>query len=161
MDFKQDYAYYYQVQTQMHVCKRKYCDFVVWSENEGVLVDWVLVDAMFYNNTHNDQERFFKYGILLKITGKWLMRQPISDKENVQTPMPSIAETDEEDYKKVWCYCSQPSRGEIIFCENDSCTIKWFHCDCMRIRKISKGSWRYPSCHEFPKIQKNMHSLVQ
>ena len=90
---KQEHAYYYQVQTQMHVCKCKYCDFVVWSESEGVMVDRVLVDDMFYDHIH-DLEHFFKYGILPEIIGKWLMRQPISDKENVvQSPMPSIAET--------------------------------------------------------------------
>ena len=70
---------------------------------------------MFCDNTHNDLEHFL-YGILPKIIGKWLTRQPISDKENVvQTPVPSIAEIDEEDYEKVWCNCNQPNHGEMVY----------------------------------------------
>ena len=30
---KRDHAYYYQVQVQMHVSGRRYCDFVVWEES--------------------------------------------------------------------------------------------------------------------------------
>ena len=149
-------AYYYQIQTQMYVCKRDYCDFVVWSEKEGILIDRVAVNHEFFYDIVNDLEHFFKYGILPEIVGKWYTRQPISNSDNVvQTPEPnSDNEVDEEDYQKVWCYCNQPSYGDMIFCENESCTIKWFQCECLRIRKIPKGTWRCPSCRKLPKSRK-------
>ena len=47
---------------------------------------------------------------------------------------------DNEDYKKTWCYCGQPSYGQMIHCDHESCSIEWFHCHCLRIRKIPKGT---------------------
>ena len=33
---KEDHPYFYQVQTQVHVCRLSYCDFVIWS-NEIIM----------------------------------------------------------------------------------------------------------------------------
>ena len=50
-------------------------------------------------------------------------------------------ETDEsEDMSKLWCYCNEPSFGEMIQCDNEKYTIKWFHFDCLRIRCPMKGN---------------------
>ena len=40
---------------------------------------------------------------------------------------------DAEDDSGIWCYCEQPKGGEMICCENKTCSItcKWFHLDCM------------------------------
>ena len=144
----------YQIQTQMHVCRRNYCDFVIWSE-KGILMDRVYIDSNFFDIIIDDLKHFFVYGILPEIVGKWYTRQPVANSDNI-VPIPVLTnesnESDEEDYDKVWCYCSQPSYGEMIFCENESCSIQWFHCDCLRIRKIPKDSWRCPSCRRLPLI---------
>ena len=34
MTFDTNHTYYYQVQAQIELCGAKYCDLVVWSENE-------------------------------------------------------------------------------------------------------------------------------
>ncbi len=34
---KREHPYYYQVQTQLKVCGRKYCDFVVWTKQSLAL----------------------------------------------------------------------------------------------------------------------------
>ena len=62
-------------------------------------------------------------------------------------------ETDNEDYEKVWCYCNTPSYGQMILCDNDACMIQWFYCDCLRIRKVPKGTWRCPSCRKLRKTK--------
>ena len=43
---KQKHNYYYQVQGQMHITNRKWCDFVVWNP-QGT--DKLLVDRIQYN----------------------------------------------------------------------------------------------------------------
>ena len=46
---------------------------------------------------------------------------------------------DEEDYEKMWSYYQQPSQGAMILSDNNDCTIKWFHCNCLCIRKPLNG----------------------
>ena len=60
-------------------------------------------------------------------------------------------EHDEENYEKMWCYYQQPSQGAMILSDNNDCTIKWFHCNCLRIRKPPNGKWKCPSCRKFTK----------
>ena len=49
-------------------------------------------------------------------------------------------DTDEsEDMSKVWCCCNEPSFGKMILCDNEKCTIKWYHFDCLRNRCPPKG----------------------
>jgi len=67
--------------------------------------------------------------MLPEIVGKWYTRKPVSDLDNiVHVPTTSMTESgnqeEEEDYTKLWCYCNEPSFGEMVCCENDKCTIK-------------------------------------
>lgn len=39
---------------------------------------------------------------------------------------------------EAFCFCKQPSFGEMIECESERCEIKWFHCDCV-------GAESYPA----------------
>ena len=55
--------YYYQVQTQIHICWREYCDFMVWSEKDDTLVERVPADSDFFDNIAGDLQHFFVYGI--------------------------------------------------------------------------------------------------
>lgn len=149
---KQDHAYYYQIQTQMHVCRVDYCDFVVWSEGDGVSIERVPKDEAFFQNIIGDLKHLFIYGVLPELVGKWYTRRPIANSEHIVSKPKAIDDNDDdEDYEKLWCYCNLPSHGEMILCENVSCPIKWFYCDCLRIRKIPKGRWKCPSCRKLPK----------
>lgn len=150
---KRDHAYYYQVQTQLHVCKRSYCDFVVWSEME-VIQERIEVDGDFFKSFEPDVQHFFTYSILPEIIGKWYTRAPVADSSGivpVPNPITDPQDGDDEDYEKLWCYCNQPSYGLMISCDNDSCPIIWFHGDCLRIRRPPKGKWYCPSCRKLSK----------
>ena len=152
---KKDHQYFYQIQTQMHVCRLNYCDFVVWSETDGILVERVIKDECFFLTLIPDLRHLFLYGVLPEIIGKWYTRRPVENSEQlVVVSQVTEEDNDDEDYEKLWCYCNQPSYGEMIFCDNTACQIKWFHCDCLRIRKIPKGSWKCPSCRKLPKSKK-------
>ena len=155
---KRDHTYYYQVQTQLNVTKLPYCDFVDWTEG-GIAVERITVDTTFYQAVMEDLKHFFIYGMLPEIIGKWYTRKPVADCNGV-VPLPasSTRATDtaeqSEDYSKVWCYCSQPSFGTMIMCDNSECSIQWFHCDCLRIRSPPKGKWYCPACRKLPQFNK-------
>jgi hypothetical protein len=67
----------------MYVCKLNYCDFVVWSEKEGILLERLKFDETFFEFLVDDVKYFFLYGILPEIVGKWYTRKPISNFEGV------------------------------------------------------------------------------
>lgn len=155
---RREHAYYYQVQLQMHVCKVSYADFIVWTESEYV-VERIAANDEFITSKMEAVTRFFTYGILPEIIGKWYSRKPVADGEGlVQEPSANGEETtndvNEDDESTPWCYCNEPSSGEMIFCDNRGCTIKWFHFKCLRIQHAPKGKWYCPSCRNLPRFNK-------
>jgi len=163
---KRNHAYYYQIQLQLEVCKLSYCDFVVWTAAEkDFVVERIAADKQFFNSAIDTVQQFFVYGILPKIVGKWYTRKPVANSEGV-VPIPICTSTDStdeqqdtqsdesEDMSKPWCYCNEPSFGEMIQCDNGKCSIMWFHFDCLRIRCPPKGKWYCPSCRKLPKFCK-------
>ena len=156
---KRNHLYYFQVQIQMEVCKVLQCEFVVWTEG-GVSVESIPVDTEFLESVIEHVTGFFKYGILPEIVGKWYTRKPIADSQGVvQLPSShdqeeSTSEETESETNELWCYCQQPGYGEMIMCDNPECTIRWFHFDCLRIRRPPKGKWYCPSCHKLPSLNR-------
>ena len=83
------------------------------------------------------------YAILPEVVGKLYSRRPVADTDgivDISDPQQSTTAEDkeqEEDPDKPWCYCGQPSYGEMILCDNKACTIRWVP---------PKGKWYCPSC---------------
>ena len=151
---KRSHSYYYQVQLQLHVCHDAlYADFIVWTQSE-IAVERIYRDDQFFENCIENARHFFTYGILPEIIGKWYTRMPIAEKDGT-IPIPAtvdnsdskINDDDDDDIGRCWCYCDQPSFGDMIMCDNKQCAICWFHFDCLRIRTPPKGKWYCPSCH--------------
>ncbi|XP_031633603.1 inhibitor of growth protein 5-like isoform X2 [Contarinia nasturtii] len=65
--------------------------------------------------------------------------QTLPDYKTTQT---SVAHSN----KMKWCVCRRESFGNMIFCENPQCTIKWFHMDCMKVTTIPEGDWFCQNC---------------
>jgi hypothetical protein len=65
-----NHAYYYQVQTQLHVCDATYCDFVVWTSSE-FHCERILPDDGFWSDVLQKSTLFFKEAILPELTAKW------------------------------------------------------------------------------------------
>ena len=109
----------------------------------------------FYEELVETIRHFFIYCLLPEIIGKWYTRKPVADSQEVVNAGDAKESSDEEeDFTKLWCYCRQPTFGTVILCDNESCNIKWFHCDCLRIRSPPKGKWYCPSCHKLPRSNK-------
>ena len=59
-------------------------------------------------------------------------------RDNTKLPVISKAAFDEDDGNDddgTWCYCKEAKGGSMIGCENPSCSIKWFHMTCLRMRE--------------------------
>ena len=69
------HAYYYQVQAQLKLCEAAYCDFVMWSKDE-LLVLQSLPDPEFIDGAIDEVTSFFKYGVLPELLGKWYTKTP-------------------------------------------------------------------------------------
>ena len=46
----------------------------------------------------------------------------------------------------TYCICRQVSYGEMIGCDNTSCTIEWYHFGCVGLTSKPKGKWYCPNC---------------
>lgn len=46
----------------------------------------------------------------------------------------------------TYCLCEQVSFGEMICCDNDKCSIEWFHFSCVDLHHKPKGKWYCPKC---------------
>ena len=116
---KRDHMYYYQVQLQLHVCDVSYADFVVWTEST-VAIERIDKDNEFVTNVLENVKNFFVYGVLPEIVGKWYTRGPVADPSGVVSlPTTSVSTTmepgeTENDNGRSWCFCNQPSYGEMI-----------------------------------------------
>lgn len=165
---KKEHAYYYQIQLQMFVCKSTavkdvVCDFIVWTTSETIILR-IEYDHQFVISKMNDLKHFYINNILTEIVGKWITRKPITDKENTfhepstkrhcTTKTTNSDEAGDEDDSQLWCFCQEPSYGEMILCDNKTCTIKWFHLECLNIRGPPKGKWYCPSCCKLSKFKK-------
>ena len=161
---KKDHSYYYQVQTQVNVCKLSYGDFVAWTER-GIAVERITIDSTFFETIIKEVHHFFVYGMLPEIVGKWYTRKPVADSKGIvphsSTKPTNDGKKEEEDYSRVWCYCGQPSFGTMILCDNNDCSIQWFHCECLRIRSPPKGRWYCPACRKLPQLNKRRSKCMQ
>ena len=106
------HAYFYQVQAQMKLTGADYCDFVVWSPNEFIVLR-ISPDAEFIAQAIDKVTNFFKLGVLPELVVKWYTKAPHyrhtpEDSTSTHHQLPT---TDLEQ----WCYCQGPEEGEMIY----------------------------------------------
>ena len=137
----------------------------MWT-NKRTVTERIYEDKDFFDSKIDNVRHFFIYGILPEIVGKWYTRIPVADADHI-VPLPtansvtdddtattSTDDHDADDDGRLWCYCNQPSFGDMVMCDNKNCTIQWFHFDCLQIRCPPKGKWYCPSCQKLPKFNK-------
>ena len=135
-----NHAYYYQCQLQLFVTKRRYCDFIVWSNSE-LFVDQINQDDSLIQSAMPVATKFWRMCVLPELMGKWYTRK--------QTTISQGQEQQQEEDHGRWCYCKEEKGGEMVGCDNKSCHIKWFHLQCvgMTVSTIPHGKWFCPTCN--------------
>ena len=127
------------VQLQIKICKVGYCDFVIW-RNDEIVVLRITLDEEFLNEAIKRAITFYKYGVLPELVGKWYTKSASMaqlhaiPEGNVQSSHESSASNSE----RRWCYCKKEKEGELIGCDNSQCSIEWFHTTCLKITTIQK-----------------------
>lgn len=79
------HAYFYQVQMQLFLSKRKYCDFVLWNPTDIKIIR-VKPDNEFWINHLEKLELFFKKVILPELMGKVFTRPLGREEECMKRP---------------------------------------------------------------------------
>jgi hypothetical protein len=46
----------------------------------------------------------------------------------------------------TYCLCKQFSHGKMIACDNNACSIEWFHFPCVGLKRKPRGKWYCPNC---------------
>lgn len=172
---KKSHRYYYQIQVQLFVWKREYCDFVLWTCTE-IHVERVKADKEFLLPLLHAAEGFFKTVLLPELVCRWFTtekeNQPpaqslpsTSAAANVargnQPPAPSQLSTSAlanpaqpkctanvtDASLGQYCVCRGPEKGRMIACDSPACAITWYHFKCVGLKKAPKASkWFCDSC---------------
>lgn len=131
---KEDHQYFYQLQAQLHICDKSYCDFVVWT-TKNMFIQRYYRNTPFFESNRAKVENVFKVGVLPELLGKWCTRRPKQCDKTV--PRESNA---------VCCYCEQSAEGPVILCGNSHCQIKRFHLKCLGLKRFPKQGWYCIQC---------------
>ena len=126
------HKYYTQVQGQLLVCEKQFCDFVVWT-TRGLIVERIYIDVRFTVKLSRKLTEFYVEKLLpMILTRRYLDDAPEESSEN-------------EDCT-TYCICQGPEYGKMISCDNPQCQQEWFHYGCVGIRRAPKGRWLCPNC---------------
>ncbi len=139
---KRGHAYYYQVQQQLHITKRAYCDFVVFATSKAALhivQERIFPDSEHWSNMLTKLSLFWRTCILPEILGRWYTRKMDLKKELGSNPTVGT------------CYCRRMSKEPTATCSNPDCPISVFHVACLCIENVPK-SWLCPHCRKLPKF---------
>ncbi len=73
-----------------------------------------------------------------------------------------VANQTSEPNEPLYCTCQQVSYGQMILCDNHTCTLEWFHFDCVDLQSKPKGKWYCPNCRgDTHKVMKKMNNQNQ
>lgn len=130
---KKSHSYYYQVQTQLLVTKRKFCIFVVWTLRSCfctlVYFDQDLVERLVVGSF-----AAFKLVFLPELIGEYFSK---TRKFAGRTLGDTI------------CYCRGPlDQRKTVLCAGQKCPIAVFHRDCLEQKRVTV-KWSCDHCkHE-------------
>ena len=71
----------------MKLCNVSFCDFVVWSKHQGMLVQRVFPDTEFINKALERVENFIKHGILPELVSNWYTKSRVSSEGTENVPL--------------------------------------------------------------------------
>ncbi|XP_051814464.1 uncharacterized protein LOC127537003 [Acanthochromis polyacanthus] len=152
---KHGHPYYSQIQTQIHVTKSEYCDLVVWTLKDFVVVG-LFPDHTHWRNILVKAQNFFQKVCLPELVACYFTKAHSAAHE--QQPLKDITQVlntntrkkrKRETAAKVWCLCQGPeSLDDMVACDNENCKIQWFHYRCVGLRKAPSTSeeWFCPDC---------------
>lgn len=145
LQLKKDHPYYKQVQMQIFVTDAEYCDFVVWTLKDCVVLR-VAPDPQLWSALLKKAQQFFECVCLPELVScyfTWGARQaPLAEISVPERKRPcktskTVSEKSrkKETAVKLWCFCRGPeSKDDMVACDNQNCPIVWFHLSCVDLQ---------------------------
>ena len=110
-EIKRNHPYFYQMQMQILLTKRSYCDFFVWSkgkQNSGKLIVRVDADISFQQELK---------ATLINVFEKVILPECITRKHDPNN----------EHSQKLYCISKRPSFESTTACDGKNCQVEWYH----------------------------------
>lgn len=136
--------YYAQVQMQMFVCKRNYCDFVVWTV-EDMFVERIALDENFCSMMLEKCTLYFQKVLLPELRfGYWSKAA-----QAAQAQLDAVVMECDTPEEERYCYCEEPEHGDMVQCDGKRCERKWFHFACVGLKRPPKArKWFCKECRQ-------------
>ena len=128
------HKYYTQVQGQLLLCEKQFCDFVVWT-TKGLILKRVYIDVHFTEKLSKKLTYFYVEKLLPEILT-----------HRYTTDDPEMSSEESEDSNKLYCICRDLEYGKMIRCDHPECQYEWFHYKCDGIRQATRGKWFCLNC---------------
>ena len=162
---KRNQRYFYQIQLQMLVSGRSYCDFFVWSPQNFICIR-VAFDQVFCLAELDKATSFHSKCILPEILCRYFTvgishesvpdtvctntdmfgNVTVASEETVQTQVVK-SEKPRITKKTLYCTCRGKDDGsEMICCDNDKCEIGWYHFRCINMTHAPIDKWFCENC---------------
>lgn len=144
LELSWSHQYFYQVQCQMLVTGKGFCDFIVWTEKD-MFVERISIDTTIREQIVMKSKNFFKAVILPELVGKFYSR-PLQDK-NPSAATTASTNSQQDGTKLIICTCQKEYNEDsdnVIGCDNE----KWLHFECANIKRVPKGKWMCKYCRK-------------
>ena len=124
------HEYFFQVQGQLAVCEKDYCDFVCWTP-EGIHIDRILPDSDHFSVTKPLLDALFVTVLLpILLTGKLAQEKETSPQRE---ELRSATQT--------FCWCCRGEEGRMVAYDNSHYKIIWFYFTCVCLSRKPRGKW--------------------
>ena len=129
------HRYFYQIQGQLAICNKMYCDFVCWTP-KGIHLERISrVDEVFLSIKPKLDDLFVQVILPQILTGKMQVNKPGCS-----------SSTSSDAVIASYCYCQRGEEGYMVACDNPLCLREWFHFECVGLTSPPEGSWFCPDC---------------
>ena len=146
---EKNHAYYYQVQFQIFISEKDYCDFIVWTTND-YYYERIEPDEEFWSTVSVKAKEFFEKVIILELIGKHYSKPARIESGTVTSAVPTwstadpMCDTCKQEDRNLICTCQimyDPNGDSLIGYDNYNCPYKWSHYKCVNIKHVPKGAF--------------------
>ena len=139
LQLSHDHAYYHQVQGQLAVCEKEYCDFICWT-TVGMHTERITLEHSYLSKIKPKLDAFFVKVLLpLLLTGRSANVNQPTPQTNAKSSAPSTSGSSSS--SRTYCWCNGEESGRMIACDNPKCKIEWFHFECAKLGRKPRGKW--------------------
>ena len=87
LQLSRNHSYYHQIQGQLAICEKEYCDFICWTLL-GMYTEQILLEPSYLNNTKRSLDAFFSKVILPLLLTALVTSRKSSQSAKCNLPVP-------------------------------------------------------------------------